>query len=66
MTDIRQILIYLAAFLILAVAANRISRLFLRARLSLLTGLLVIAGFTGGLLAGDPINLSHPIWKWQK
>ena len=50
MTDIHQILIYLAAFLIVAVAANRISRLFLRIRLPLVTGLLVI-----GIIAGPDI-----------
>lgn len=50
MADIRQILIYLAAFLIVAVAANQISKLFLHIRLPLVTGLLVI-----GIIAGPDI-----------
>lgn len=50
MTEVRQILIFLAAFLIVAVAANQISRMFLRLRLPLVTGLLVI-----GIIAGPDI-----------
>jgi Trk K+ transport system NAD-binding subunit/Kef-type K+ transport system membrane component KefB len=50
MPEIRQILFFLAAFLIVAVAANQISRLFLRIRLPLITGLLVI-----GIIAGPEI-----------
>ena len=42
-----QILIYLAGFLIIAVASNQISRLFPRIKLPLVTGLLVI-----GIIAG--------------
>ena len=42
-----QILIYLAGFIIIAVASNQISRLFLKARLPLVTGLLVM-----GIIAG--------------
>lgn len=60
MTDIRQILIYLAAFLIVAVAANQISRLFLRIRLPLVTGLLVIGIIAGpdilGLITADAVR----------
>jgi len=37
-----QILIYLAGFIIIAVASNQISRFFLRAKLPLVTGLLVM------------------------
>ena len=50
MPEIRQILFFLAAFLIVAVAANQISRLFLRIRLPLITGLLVI-----GIICGPDI-----------
>ena len=47
MENYLQILIYLAGFIIIAVASNRISRLFLRAKLPLVTGLLVM-----GIIAG--------------
>lgn len=50
MPEIRQILFFLAAFLIVAVAANQISKLFLRIRLPMITGLLVI-----GIIAGPDI-----------
>ena len=60
MTDIRQILIYLTAFLIVAVAANQISKLFLRIRLPLVTGLLVIGIIAGpdilGLISNDAVS----------
>jgi len=47
MDNYLQILIYLAGFIIIAVASNQISRLFLKARLPLVTGLLVM-----GIIAG--------------
>ncbi|MFC2116395.1 cation:proton antiporter [Bacteroidota bacterium] len=47
MENYLQILIYLAGFVIIAVASNQISRLFLRAKLPFVTGLLVI-----GIIAG--------------
>ena len=50
MPEIRQIIFFLAAFLIVAVAANQIARLFLLIRLPLITGLLVI-----GIIAGPDI-----------
>jgi Trk K+ transport system NAD-binding subunit/NhaP-type Na+/H+ or K+/H+ antiporter len=50
MIETRQIIIFLAAFLIVAVAANQISRVFQRIRLPLITGLLVI-----GIIAGPDI-----------
>ena len=56
MPDIRQIVIFLAAFLIVAVAANQISKLFQRIRLPLITGLLVI-----GIISGpDILELISP------
>jgi Trk K+ transport system NAD-binding subunit/Kef-type K+ transport system membrane component KefB len=42
-----QILIYLAGFVIIAVASNQISRLFTRVRLPLVTGLLVMGIISG-------------------
>jgi Trk K+ transport system NAD-binding subunit/NhaP-type Na+/H+ or K+/H+ antiporter len=50
MENYLQILVYLAGFIIIAVASNRISRLFLRARLPLVTGLLVM-----GIIAGPSV-----------
>ena len=50
MENYLQILIYLAGFIIIAVASNQISRLFLKARLPLVTGLLVM-----GIIAGPYI-----------
>ena len=50
MENYLQILVYLAGFLIIAVASNQISRLFTRIRLPLVTGLLVI-----GIIAGPYI-----------
>ena len=47
MENYLQILIYLAGFIIIAVASNQISRFFLRARLPLITGFLVM-----GIIAG--------------
>ena len=47
MENYLQILIYLAGFLIIAVASNQISRLFIRVKLPLVTGLLVM-----GIIAG--------------
>jgi len=47
MENYLQILIYLAGFIIIAVAANQISRLFLRAKLPLVTGLLVMGIIVG-------------------
>lgn len=56
MPEIRQILFFLAAFLIVAVAANQISRIFQRIRLPLITGLLII-----GIIAGpDILGLISP------
>jgi Trk K+ transport system NAD-binding subunit/Kef-type K+ transport system membrane component KefB len=56
MVETRQIIIFLAAFLIVAVAANQISRVFQRIRLPLITGLLVI-----GIIAGpDILGLISP------
>jgi len=50
MAEVRQIVILLAAFLIVAVAASQISKVFLRIRLPLVTGLLVI-----GIIAGPDL-----------
>jgi Kef-type K+ transport system membrane component KefB len=50
MENYLQILIYLAGFIIIAVASDQISRLFLKARLPLVTGLLVM-----GIIAGPYI-----------
>ena len=47
MENYLQIIIYLAGFIIIAVASNQISRLFLWAKLPLVTGLLVM-----GIIAG--------------
>ena len=47
MENYLQILIYLAGFIIIAVASNQISKLFLRVKLPLVTGLLVM-----GIIAG--------------
>jgi len=47
MENYLQILIYLAGFIIIAVASNQISRLFIRARLPLVTGLLVMGIISG-------------------
>jgi len=60
MTELRQILIFLAAFLIVAVASNQISKVFLRIRLPLVTGLLVIGIIAGpdllGLISSDAVK----------
>lgn len=50
MENYLEILIYLAAFIIIAVASDQISRLFLRAKLPLVTGFIFI-----GLIAGPSI-----------
>ena len=47
MENYLQILIYLAGFIIIAVASNQISRLFIWVKLPLVTGLLVM-----GIIAG--------------
>ena len=60
MIEIRQILFFLAAFLVIAVAANQISRLFLRIRLPLVTGLLAVGMIAGpdilGLISAEAVD----------
>jgi Trk K+ transport system NAD-binding subunit/Kef-type K+ transport system membrane component KefB len=60
MPDIRQIFFFLAAFLIVAVAANQISKLFQRIKLPLITGLLVIGIISGpdilGLITSEAVS----------
>ena len=60
MTDVRQIIIFLAAFLIVAVAANQISKLFVRIRLPMVTGLLINGIIAGpdllGLITADAVT----------
>jgi Trk K+ transport system NAD-binding subunit/Kef-type K+ transport system membrane component KefB len=50
MIELKQIVLFLAAFLIVAIAANQISRVFQRIHLPLITGLLII-----GIIAGPDI-----------
>ena len=47
MGNLLQICVFLGGFIIIAVASNQISKLFIRARLPLVTGLLIM-----GIIAG--------------
>ena len=47
MRDYLEILIYLAGFIVIAIASNQIAKLFQKVRLPLITGLLIVAIIAG-------------------
>jgi Kef-type K+ transport system membrane component KefB len=52
MENYPEILIYLSAFIIISVASDQISRVFLRAKLPLVTGFIIIGFIAGPYVLG--------------